>query len=212
MGGTIKPEIAVVNYGMGNLRSVSKALEAAGAHVRLVTKPDEVSDSAGLVFPGVGALGDCVDALRSSGLDGTIREWIRDDRPFLGVCLGLQALFERSEEGEVKGLGVFEGRVVRFRLDSLKVPHMGWNSVSFRSQARPLVGSPDLEGEQFYFVHSYHVVPEDQGLIAGETVYGTPFTSMIARGRCFATQFHPEKSQEAGLSLYRGFVSLCSDV
>ncbi|RKX34633.1 MAG: imidazole glycerol phosphate synthase subunit HisH [Verrucomicrobia bacterium] len=212
MGGSIKPDIAVVNYGMGNLRSVSKALEAVGANVRLVTKPDEVSDSAGLVFPGVGALGDCVDALRSSGLDGTIREWIRDDRPFLGVCLGLQALFERSEEGEARGLGVFEGRVVRFRSDSLKVPHMGWNSVSFQSRARPLVGPPDLEGEQFYFVHSYHVVPEDESLIAGETVYGTPFTSMVARGRCFATQFHPEKSQQAGLSLYRGFVTLCSDV
>jgi glutamine amidotransferase len=209
--GLIEPEIAVVNYGMGNLRSVSKALEAIGARVRLVTKPDEVAGSAGLVFPGVGALGDCVDALRSSGLDATIQEWIRDDRPFLGVCLGLQALFERSEEGEVKGLGVFEGNVVRFRFDSLKVPHMGWNSVLFRTQARPLVGQPDLEGEQFYFVHSYHVVPGDEGLIAGQTVYGTPFTSMIARGRCFATQFHPEKSQQAGLSLYRGFVTLCAD-
>jgi len=210
--GSIKPEIAVVNYGMGNLRSVSKALEAVGAQVRLITKPDEVSGSAGLVFPGVGALGDCVDALRSSGLDGTIREWIADDRPFLGVCLGLQALFERSEEGDVRGLGVFEGSVVRFRFESLKVPHMGWNSVSFRTQARPLVGQPDLEGEQFYFVHSYHVVPGDTGLIAGETVYGNPFTSMIARGRCFATKFHPEKSQQAGLSLYQGFVTLCSDV
>jgi glutamine amidotransferase len=212
MGGLIKPDIAVVNYGMGNLRSVSKALEAVGARVRLVTRPDEVSDSSGLVFPGVGALGDCVDALRSSGMDAAICEWIRDDRPFLGVCLGLQALFERSEEGEVRGLGAFKGRVVRFRLDSLKVPHMGWNAVSFRPQARPLVGSADLEGEQFYFVHSYHVVPEDQGLIAGETVYGTPFTSMIARGRCFATQFHPEKSQQAGLTLYRGFVTLCGNV
>lgn len=208
---SIKPEIAVVNYGMGNLRSVSKALEAVGAQVRLVTKPDEVSDSDGLVFPGVGALGDCVAALQSSGLGGIIHEWIRDDRPFLGVCLGLQALFERSEEGNVRGLGVFEGKVVRFRFDSLKVPHMGWNSVSFRTQARPLVGKPDLEGEQFYFVHSYHVMPGDESLIAGETVYGIPFTSMIARGRCFATQFHPEKSQQAGLSLYRGFVTLCAD-
>ena len=164
------------------------------------------------VFPGVGALGDCVDALRSSGLDGTICEWIADDRPFLGVCLGLQALFERSEEGDVRGLGVFEGSVVRFRFESLKVPHMGWNSVSFRTRARPLVGQPDLEGEQFYFVHSYFVVPGDKDLIAGETVYGNPFTSMIARGRCFATQFHPEKSQRAGLSLYRGFVKLCTDL
>ena len=206
-----KPKIAVANYGMGNLRSVTKALEAVGAQIRLVTKPDEVSDVEGLVFPGVGALGDCVDALQSSGLDGTIREWIRDDRPFLGVCLGLQALFETSEEGETRGLGIFEGRVVRFRSDSLKVPHMGWNSVSFRPSARPLFGQSDLDGQQFYFVHSYHVVPGDAGLIAGETTYGTRFTSVIARGRCFATQFHPEKSQHAGLSLYRGFVALCVD-
>jgi glutamine amidotransferase len=207
----IQPKIAVANYGMGNLRSVTKALEAVGAQVQLVTKPDQVSDADGLVFPGVGALGDCVDALRSSGLGGAICEWIRDDRPFLGVCLGLQALFERSEEGEARGLGVFEGQVVRFRSDSLKVPHMGWNSVSFRESARPLIERDDLGEEQFYFVHSYHVVPGDVGLIAGETTYGAPFTSMIARGRCFATQFHPEKSQHAGLKLYRGFVALCAD-
>ena len=134
-----RPEIAVVNYGMGNLRSVTKALEAVGAHIRLVETPDEIGTAAGLVLPGVGALGDCVDALEKSGLADTIRAWIREDRPFLGVCLGLQALFEHSEEGDARGLGVFPGRVVRFRSDDLKVPHMGWNNVAFKTPAAPLV-------------------------------------------------------------------------
>jgi glutamine amidotransferase len=203
-----RPEIAVVNYGMGNLRSVTKALEAVGARIRLVESPDEIGPAAGLVLPGVGALGDCVDALEHSGLADTIRGWIGEDRPFLGVCLGLQALFEHSEEGDARGLGVFSGRVVRFRSDDLKVPHMGWNDVAFRDPAAPLISGADLDRRQFYFVHSYYVVPDDTGLIAGETDYGRPFTSMVARGRCFATQFHPEKSQQAGLALYRGFVQL----
>lgn len=203
-----RPEIAVVNYGMGNLRSVTKALEAVGARIRLVERPDEIGSAAGLVLPGVGALGDCVDALKQSGLADTIRSWVREDRPFLGVCLGLQALFERSEEGDAEGLGIFAGRVVRFRPEGLKVPHMGWNNVAFRPPAAPLIAEADLDRQQFYFVHSYYVVPEDPDLIAGETEYDGTFTSMVARGRCFATQFHPEKSQQAGLALYRGFVHL----
>lgn len=203
-----RPEIAVVNYGMGNLRSVTKALEAVGARIRLVERPDEIGKAAGLVLPGVGALGDCVDALERSGLADTIRSWIGEDRPFLGVCLGLQALFERSEEGDARGLGIFAGRVIRFRSEGLKVPHMGWNNVAFREPAAPLVAGNHIDRQQFYFVHSYYVVPEDPGLIAGETEYAGVFTSMVARGRCFATQFHPEKSQQAGLALYRGFVNL----
>lgn len=203
-----EPEIAVVNYGMGNLRSVTKALEAAGARIRLVERPEETEGCRGLVLPGVGAIGDCIEALDRSGLAGTIRNWIEADRPFLGVCLGLQALFDRSEEGGVRCLGVFPGRVVRFPAGPLKVPHMGWNEVAFRPSAHPLTGGATHENEQYYFVHSYFVVPDDPGLTAGETEYGGRFTSMIARGRCFATQFHPEKSQEAGLSLYRGFVRM----
>ncbi|MEZ5276667.1 MAG: imidazole glycerol phosphate synthase subunit HisH [Opitutaceae bacterium] len=201
-------EIAVINYGMGNLRSVTKALEAVGARVRLVERPGEVEGAAGIVLPGVGAIGDCIDALNRSGLADTIREWIAADQPFLGVCLGLQALFEASEEGGVRGLGIFPGQVIRFRSRDLKIPHMGWNDVVFRPAASPLTAEVSAGNGQFYFVHSYYVRPEDPDLIAGETDYGGRFTSMIARGRCFATQFHPEKSQQAGLALYRGFVEM----
>lgn len=201
-----QPEVAVINYGMGNLRSVTKALEAAGGRIRLVESPSGLKGAAGLVLPGVGALGDCIKALEKSGLSDSIRSWIAEDRPFLGVCLGLQALFDHSEEGDVAGLGVFPGRVVRFPSDGLKVPHMGWNNVSFAPSADPLIGDAAIRDQQFYFVHSYLVVPEDPDLTAGKTEYGRTFTSMIARGRCFATQFHPEKSQQAGLALYRGFV------
>jgi len=205
--------IAVINYGMGNLRSVAQALQAVGASVRVCVSPGEVGEADGLVLPGVGALRDCVDALRASGLDAVVREWIGADRPFLGVCLGLQALFEHSEEGDVRGLGVFAGRVVRFRRPSeFKIPHMGWNSVRFNRGGSLLLDGLRAEGESFYFVHSYHVVPEDPALAFGLCDYGGEFTAAIARGRCFATQFHPEKSQARGLQLYRNFVRLSEPV
>lgn len=201
--------IAVINYGMGNLRSVSQALHAVGADVRVCATPNDVGDAEGLVLPGVGALADCVAALQASGFGGFVRDWIAADRPFLGVCLGLQALFDHSEEGDVAGLGVFAGRVVRFRRPrEFKIPHMGWNTVAFRDAHSPLVDGLRASGEAFYFVHSYHVVPDDPALVLGTCDYGGEFTAVVARGRCFATQFHPEKSQSAGLALYRNFVRL----
>jgi glutamine amidotransferase len=202
--------VAVIDSGICNLRSVTKALEAVGASPVVVESPADLerSGAGGLVLPGVGALRDCVGALRSSGLDATVREWIGADRPFLGVCLGMQALFEGSEEGGVKGLGIFAGRVVRFRLaPPLKVPHMGWNTVRFVQRGTALQEGLADEGEAFYFVHSYHCVPEDRKLVLAECDYGAPFVAAIARGRLFATQFHPEKSQAKGLRIYRNFAA-----
>jgi imidazole glycerol-phosphate synthase subunit HisH len=200
--------IAVIDTGICNLRSVTKALEAVGASPRVVQTPAELNGSGaeGLVLPGVGALRDCVLSLRNSGLDASVREWIRMDRPFLGVCLGMQALFDESEEGDVKGLGIVPGRVVRFDLaPPLKIPHMGWNAVRFTKPGSALQNGLAEEGESFYFVHSFHCVPKDSDVILAECDYGAPFVAAIARGRMFATQFHPEKSQAKGLRIYRNF-------
>src|SRR5580704_9963215 len=190
--------IAVIDTGICNLRSVTKALEAVGASPVVVRTPTEAAESgaSGLVLPGVGALRDCVASLRSSGLDATVREWIARDRPFLGVCLGMQALFDSSEEGGVAGLGLFPGRVERFRLGPpLKVPHMGWNTIRFVRKGTALQDGLADDGETFYFVHSYHCVATDRSLVLAECDYGLPFVAAIGRGRVFATQFHPEKSQ-----------------
>ena len=203
--------IAVIDTGICNLRSVTKALEAVGAAPVVVRTPLELDGSGAeaLVLPGVGALRDCVLSLCSSGLDGAVREWIRLERPFLGVCLGMQALFDESEEGGVKGLGILAGRVVRFRLPRpLKVPHMGWNTVRFLQPGSPLQEGLAQDGESFYFVHSYHCAPQDRSLVLAECDYGRPFVAAIARGRVFATQFHPEKSQAKGLRIYRNFAAL----
>lgn len=206
------PTIVVIDNGICNLRSVTKAVEAAGGGVRVVRAPAEVAAAraAGLILPGVGALRDCVAALQATGLDATVRDWIAADRPFLGVCLGLQALFEHSEEGGgVTGLGIFAGRVVRFqRPPEFKVPHMGWNTVRFVQPLSPLASGLKPEGEAFYFVHSYYVVPAERALVLAECDYGGPFAAAISRGSCFATQFHPEKSQARGLQVYRNFVDL----
>jgi glutamine amidotransferase len=206
-------KIAVIDNGICNLRSVTKALEAVGATPCVVHSPEEVRaiEAVGLVLPGVGALRDCVAALRTTGLDRTVREWIEANRPFLGVCLGMQALFEKSEEGGVIGLGIFAGEVVRFRRPStFKIPHMGWNTVKFRQPGSPLANSLQGEGEAFYFVHSFHCVPADPSLVLAECDYGGAFTAAVGRGRCFATQFHPEKSQSKGLQIYRNFASVAA--
>ena len=207
---SVSAPIAVIDTGICNLRSVTKALEAVGAVPRVVRTPAELdaSGAEGLVLPGVGALRDCVFSLRSCGLDASVKEWIGLDRPFLGVCLGMQALFDSSEEGGVKGLGVFAGSVVRFRLPApLKIPHMGWNTIRFTQDDSPLTEGLQSEGESFYFVHSYHCVPEDRSLVLAECDYGDPFVAAIGRGRVFATQFHPEKSQAKGLAIYRNFAA-----
>jgi glutamine amidotransferase len=203
--------IAVIDNGICNLRSVTKALEAVGAAPRVVRTPEEVKASAasGLVLPGVGALRDCVAALRATKLDRTVRDWIEADRPFLGVCLGMQALFQESEEGGVVGLGIFPGNVVRFKRPALfKIPHMGWNTVTFLQTESPLANALTRDGEAFYFVHSFHCVPADRALVLAECDYGGAFTAAIGRGRCFATQFHPEKSQAKGLQIYRNFAAV----
>lgn len=204
------PPIAVIDTGICNLRSVTKALEAVGATVRIVRTSAQLdaAGARGVVLPGVGALRDCVASLRASRLDATVRDWITADRPFLGVCLGMQALFEYSEEGNIEGLGIFPGRVVRFRRPpEYKIPHMGWNTVSFRAPASPLAAGLAPDGESFYFVHSFHCVPADPALVLAESDYGGAFCAAIARGRVFATQFHPEKSQAKGLQIYRNFAA-----
>jgi imidazole glycerol-phosphate synthase subunit HisH len=205
--------IAVIDTGICNLRSVTKALEAVGAAITVVRTPAEIAavDARGLVLPGVGALRDCVASLRQSKLDASVRDWIAADRPFLGVCLGMQALFERSEEGGVTGLGIFRGDVVRFqRPREFKIPHMGWNQVAFRQKGSPLANGLLPKGEAFYFVHSFHCRPADPALVLGECDYGGAFCAAIGRGRVFATQFHPEKSQAKGLQIYRNFAAVAA--
>ncbi|MDR2862888.1 MAG: imidazole glycerol phosphate synthase subunit HisH [Puniceicoccales bacterium] len=210
--------VALIDYGMGNLRSVARALEKSGAQVHLVAHPREVDSSArALVFPGQGAIVDCMECLHRTEFDVLIREWISADRPFFGICLGLQALFEHSEEGNCAGLGIFPGRVKRFpdAIESalpglkenakLKIPHMGWNTVAFRPDS-PLLDGIRPDGDAFYFVHSYHAAEVPSDLVWAETEYGVRFASAIHRGRCFATQFHPEKSQSKGLQLYQNFL------
>ncbi|MDF3059123.1 MAG: imidazole glycerol phosphate synthase [Rariglobus sp.] len=207
------PTIAVIDNGLCNLGSVTKAFEAVGATPKVVRAPAEViaAGADGLVLPGVGALTDCVASLKSSGLAETVRAWIAADRPFLGVCLGMQALFDSSEEGNTAGLGIFPGKVVRFRLPAeFKVPHMGWNTVRFVQPGSPLQTGLRADDESFYFVHSFHCVPADPSLVLAECDYGRPFTAAIARGRCFATQFHPEKSQAKGLQIYRNFSAVAA--
>jgi glutamine amidotransferase len=205
--------IAVIDTGICNLRSVTKALEAVGAEIRVVRSPGEIAatNASGLVLPGVGALRDCVAALRDTRLDVSVRDWIAADRPFLGVCLGMQALFEHSEEGGITGLGVFAGHVQRFRRPpEFKIPHMGWNGIRFVQPNSPLAVNLALDGEEFYFVHSFHCVPVDPALVLAECDYGGRFCAAIARGRVFATQFHPEKSQAKGLQIYRNFAAVAT--
>jgi imidazole glycerol-phosphate synthase subunit HisH len=205
--------IAVIDTGICNLRSVTKALEAVGASIRIAHTPEDVAaiGAKGLVLPGVGALRDCVASLRATKLDATVRDWIAADKPFLGVCLGMQALFEHSEEGDIRGLGVFPGKVVRFqRPRDFKIPHMGWNTVRFVQPLSALSSQLSTEGEAFYFVHSFHCQPADPALVLAECDYGGNFCAAIARGRVFATQFHPEKSQAKGLQIYRNFASVAA--
>lgn len=207
--------IAVIDTGICNLRSVTKAVEAAGGRVRVLQSPTELAAGGadGLVLPGVGALRDCVASLRASGFADTVLGWIREDRPFLGVCLGMQALFERSEEGGITGLAAFEGEVVRFRRPpEFKIPHMGWNTVRFIQRDAPLAAHLAAEGEAFYFVHSYHCVPGDRSLVLADCDYGGEFCAAVGRGNVAATQFHPEKSQTKGLQIYRNFVDLAGRV
>jgi glutamine amidotransferase len=205
--------IALLDYDSGNIRSVEKALRRAGADVHRVRTAEGMAGARGVVLPGVGAFDDCVNAMRRQELLGAVRRWIDDGRPFLGICVGYQALFERSEEFNscALGLGVFRGPVVRFQPTAgeprLKVPQIGWNRVSLARPGCPLYRGI-ADGSWFYFVHSFFPRPEDTAVAATFTTYGQTFVSSAWRGNVFATQFHPEKSQENGLRLLANFVGL----
>ena len=201
--------IVIVDYGMGNLRSVQKAFEKVGAEAKISSEPSIFDDATALVFPGQGSFPDAVRNLTGAGLMDPLREWIRADRPFLGICLGLQLLFPGSEEGgDAKGLGVFDGKVVRFPPTG-KIPHMGWNNARKTQSGRNCPIIKDIPDEtHFYFVHSYYVSPDDKSIAAATTDYLVDFVSVIWKGNLYAMQFHPEKSQDHGLSIIRNFCNL----
>jgi glutamine amidotransferase/cyclase len=196
--------ITFLDYGAGNVRSVINAIERLGETVKIVGSGEDILAAEKLVFPGVGAFGNMMRILNDKGFAGPLRAYIESDRPFLGICLGLQALFEGSEEAPgTAGLGILAGRVKRFRID-LSVPHIGWNGIAIRQPSRVFNG---LEGdEKFYFVHSYYVEPGDDSVVLATTDYGIPFVSAVRKGNIVATQFHPEKSGEAGLTVLRNFL------
>jgi len=210
--------VAVVDYGMGNLRSVSQALahvaREAGIKVVVTANPEDVQAATRVVLPGQGAMRECMRELAASGLEQAVRE-AAARKPLFGVCVGMQMLLEWSEEQDTAGLGLFPGRVLRFRLEGrlqgdgsrFKVPHMGWNRVRQQPAGRPhALWRGIAEDSWFYFVHSFHAVPADPRHAAGDTEYGVRFTSVLARDNIFATQFHPEKSAAQGLALYRNFL------
>jgi glutamine amidotransferase len=200
--------IALIDYGSGNLRSVSKALEHEGANVRLVDSPEGLGGALAVVLPGVGAFGDCVRNLQARGLWDPMKEWLDSGKPFLGICVGYQLLFESSEEAPgISGFGFFRGKVRRFQDERLKIPHMGWNTLDRNEDAlwRGLPQNPYV-----FFVHSYYPVPEDASIITSRTTYGETFAASVACDRLAAVQFHPEKSQEIGLAILRNFIQSTS--
>lgn len=202
--------IAIIDYGMANLRSVQKAFAQVGHEARIISQPEEIDQADRIVLPGVGAFPDAIATLRDQHFAEPIIAHIQKGKPFLGICLGLQMLFEVGyEDGEHAGLGVLPGKCVRFDVDQtlgLKVPHMGWNQLTERSNSPLLRGLPENAG--VYFVHSYHVVPADESVIATTTDYGRPFVSSIWRDNLMATQFHPEKSQKVGLQILANFAEV----
>ena len=203
--------LALIDYGVGNLHSVAKALESVGGDVKLTCAADDIELADKIVLPGVGAFGDCMKNLAATGLIPTIKAQIAAGKPILGICVGLQILFEGSEESpNVDGLNVFSGRVKRICAGDLKIPHMGWNSIAMRnSQCVMRNLFKDIkDNSYFYFVHSYHAVPDDKNIIAATTTYGETVTAAIERDNIFATQFHPEKSGDVGLLVLKNFLDL----
>jgi len=202
--------IAIIDYGMANLRSVQKAFEHVGTHAQIISTPQEIEQADKIVLPGVGAFQDAIRTLREKELAEPIVRHIQRGKPFLGICLGLQMLFDVGyEDGEHRGLGVLKGKCVRFDVDEtmgLKVPHMGWNQLNVRKPSPILRDLP--AGCGVYFVHSYHVVPDDQSVIATTTDYGQPFVSSVWRDNLVATQFHPEKSQKVGMQILANFAEM----
>ena len=202
--------IALLDYGAGNLRSVEKALRFVGGNVRLVQSPDGMKNASAVVLPGVGAFDDCVNAMQRQELLEATREFVGTGRPFLGICIGYQALFERSEEFDSSstGLGLFAGKVVRFPDgQKLKIPQIGWNQIEIVQPECPVFSGVE-NGSHVYFVHSFYPQPEDDSIAATRTTYGVDFISAVWRENVFATQFHPEKSQKVGLKILENFVNL----
>jgi glutamine amidotransferase len=198
--------LVIVDYGMGNLKSVLNAFSRLNADIVISSDPDVVRDAPVVVLPGVGAFGICMENLEKRGLADAIREHIRDGKRYLGICLGMQILFESGVEAPgVPGLGIIKGTVPRFT-GSIKVPHMGWNSVTLKKDSPMFKGI--RTGDFFYFVHSYYCAPADPGVIATTTDYGDPFVSSVETGNIFACQFHPEKSQAVGLKLLQNFLDI----
>lgn len=202
--------VGIIDYGGGNLRSVANALRELGEHPRIIASPSEVADATHLILPGQGAFGDCMERLESRGLLPFLKDWINADRPYFGICVGYQILFAHSEEAPgVQGLSLIPGTVRRFVDEpGLKIPHMGWNSARAQQGQTPLwTGLGD--DPYFYFVHSYFPAPSDPGVVVAQTTYGTQsFAAAVERGRLFACQFHPEKSQDAGIRLIRNFLGI----
>jgi glutamine amidotransferase len=199
------PLLGLIDYGSGNLRSVSKAALKVGAEVEILSTPDRIESMDGIILPGVGAFGDCAEQLHRRDLWEALAQWLQEDRPFLGICLGYQLLFETSEESpDVRGFGRFAGAVRRFATPGYKVPQIGWNTLQFAKPACRLWDSLE-NGSYVYFVHSYYPVPADHGIISATTDYGTPFAAAIEDGAVSGVQFHPEKSQEIGLTMLRNF-------
>jgi imidazole glycerol-phosphate synthase subunit HisH len=202
--------VSILNYGMANLRSVQKAFEHVGVDARIITTPAQVVEAGRLVLPGVGAVADALGHLRQQGLDVAIRQFVQTGRPFLGICLGLQMLFDRCfEDGEHAGLGIIPGDCVRFEVDQthgLKVPHMGWNSLRVVGES-PLFGELPIDAHA-YFVHSYFVKPTDSTVVSSYTDYGREFVSSVRLNNILATQFHPEKSQAVGLRMLKNFAGM----
>ena len=204
--------IALIDYGSGNLRSAQKALLKVGADVRVVTRPEDLRDARAVVLPGVGAFDDCLNALQKQELLAASRDFIRSGRPFLGICVGYQALFDKSEEFNscAAGLGVFQGTVVRFtERPGLKIPQIGWNQLELARPDCPLFRGI-APGSHVYFVHSFFPQPADDSIVAARTTHGQTFAAAVWRDNVYATQFHPEKSQRVGLQLLKNFVELAS--
>jgi glutamine amidotransferase len=202
-GGMARPPVAVLDYGVGNLHSAAKALDRAGAEVRVVPTVAQAAGAAGLVVPGVGAYGACLEGLGTAGGAAAVAEWLQGGRPLLGICVGMQLLFEASEEGPVTGgAGVLPGKVRRLT-GPVKIPHIGWDEVTVRPGSRLFAGLPD--GTRFYFVHSYAPEPDGEA-VAAVCRYGDRFAAAVEHGNLFGTQFHPEKSGRAGLTLLANFV------
>jgi glutamine amidotransferase len=203
--------IALIDYGSGNLRSVDNALRSQGAQVEILAEPSRLTAASAVVLPGVGAFGDCVHQIRARGFWDPLQEWIGSDRPFLGICVGYQVLFEGSEESpDALGMGFFKGMVRKFKTPGLKVPQIGWNSLTLESPAHPLwKGLP--QNPHVFFVHSFHPDPTEPSIVTASCDYGVRFAASTARGNVAGVQFHPEKSQAIGLGILRNFLSASAD-